>query len=75
LSHREKYPELADLIKQPRETRNLPNYVPENLRSALHDEIDLFPRLIVTHKLKIEDESVEEMTTDDFLTVHHYILC
>jgi hypothetical protein len=66
---REKFPELIDLVKNPRESRSLPNYVPDDKRAALHDEIDLFPRIKITHKLQIEDDTVEELTTDDFLTV------
>lgn len=39
------------------------------MKKSVQEEVDLFPRLKLTTNLKIEDETVDEMTTDDFLIV------
>lgn len=64
---RDKYPDFSELVKQPRETRNLPNWVPAEFREEIHNEIDLFPRIKLEQCLTIDDDTVEEMTTDDCL--------
>jgi hypothetical protein len=57
------------LIKTPRDIRILPNWVPAEKRDEVMDEIDLFPRIKVSYQLKIEDDTIEEFTTDDILIV------
>lgn len=56
-------------MSKPREQRTLPNYVPEEFKQQLNDEIDLFPRIKVSYTLEIEDETVTDLTNEDFLLV------
>lgn len=78
---REKFPDFCDLVKHSREVRTvknisslngvkLPNWIPNEFKEAIHEEIDMFPRLKIEYDLKIDDDTAQEMTSEDYLQVN-----
>ncbi|CAD8205461.1 unnamed protein product [Paramecium octaurelia] len=64
-----KMPVFQELVQKSVDQRVLPNWVPEEFKDQIMNEINMFPQLDIKHEVTVDDESIVEQCNEDIFSI------